>query len=374
MPAPLRVLVLDERDPRHPRAGGAQVHIAAIFGRLARRGYSVTLACSRFAGAPTRERVDDLDVWRLAPLATFYPRAALAVARETRRDRYDVVVECLNKLPFFAPLWSRAPVLALCHHLFGAVAFRQVAWPIATVVFGAELLIPWLYRGHPFVAISESSRDDLIARGIAAGDVRVSHCGSEPATCVVDPARPRPCRIAYLGRLEAYKRIGLVLESAALLVERFPALEILVIGQGGARAALEQQAAALGLAERTHFVGFVSAERRDALLSATRVCVIPSPKEGWGLAVIEANAVGTPVVASDAPGLRDSVRHAETGWLVPEADPAAFAERIEMLLADDALAASMGARALAWSRRFDWDRAADEMADALEAAVQRKRS
>jgi glycosyltransferase involved in cell wall biosynthesis len=374
MAAPLRVLVLDERDPRHPRAGGAQVHIAQIFGRLARRGWPVTLACSRFAGGPTRERVDDMDVWRVAPLAAFYPSVALAVARETRRDRFDVVVECLNKVPFFSPLYSGVPVLALCHHLFGSVAFQQVAWPIAAAVVSAEALIPRLYRGRPFVAISESSRDDLVARGIPARDVRVSHCGAEPATCAVDPARPRPCRIAYLGRLEPYKRIEIVLEAAARLVGRFPALELLVIGQGGARAALEQRATALGLAERTHFVGFVSAERRDALLASTRVCVMPSPKEGWGLSVIEANAVGTPVVASDAPGLRDSVRHAETGFLVAGADPAAYAERIAALLADDALATAMSARALAWSRRFDWERAASEMGESLERAHERGRA
>ena len=84
--------------------------------------------------------------------------------------------------------------------------------------------------------------------------------------------------------------------------------------------------------------------------------------------MIEANALATPVVATDAPGLRDSVREAQTGFLVAEGEVAAFAERIEALLSDDTLAVRMSRAALAWSKEFDWDRSADEMSESLAAA------
>jgi len=103
-----------------------------------------------------------------------------------------------------------------------------------------------------------------------------------------------------------------------------------------------------------------------ALVSPLSVCA--SEKEGWGLTVIESNTLGTPVVATDADGLRDSVRDAETGFLVPMGDVAAFAERIGLLLENDALALRMSKAALDWSRTFDWEIAADEMARALEEA------
>jgi glycosyltransferase involved in cell wall biosynthesis len=180
--------------------------------------------------------------------------------------------------------------------------------------------------------------------------------------------RPRPRRVAYLGRLERYKQIDVMLHAMAGLVERFPDVEILVIGRGAARADLEALVQKLGLAERTRFTGFVSDDERSALLASTRVCVCPSEKEGWGLTVIESNAMGTPVVASDAPGLRDSVRHGETGFLVTTGSAEAFAQRIGQLLEDDALAARMSRAALSWSQKFDWDLAAGEMAEALEEA------
>jgi glycosyltransferase involved in cell wall biosynthesis len=362
------VLVLNERDPRHPKTGGAEIHVSEIFQRLAQRGYEVTLASSSFAGCKTFEDVGGMRVWRLGRLPFYYPRVAWTCMRETRRGRFDVVVECLNKVPFYSPVYSKVPVLALCHHLFGEVAFRQVPWPVAAVVYGAELLIPPLYREPPFVSISESSKADLVRRGIAAERIRVSHCGVQRPALVPDIDSPRPQRVVYVGRLEAYKHVDVMLRAMAQLGDRFPEAEIVVIGKGAARPALETLAAQLGIAERTRFAGFTSDAERDALLAESRVCVCPSEKEGWGLTVIESNTLGTPVVATNADGLRDSVRDGETGFLVEMGDVAGFASRIGALLENDALAMRMSKAALHWSKSFDWELAADEMAEALEDA------
>jgi glycosyltransferase involved in cell wall biosynthesis len=178
----------------------------------------------------------------------------------------------------------------------------------------------------------------------------------------------RPLRVTYVGRLEPYKRVELMLHAMARLIERFPEVEIVVVGRGSDRERLERIAREQGLADRTRFTGFVSDDERDRLLAETRVAVCPSPKEGWGLTVIECNVLGTPVVATDAPGLRDSVDDGRSGFLFPGDDVGALAERLARLLDDDALAAEMSQAALAWSRRFDWDRAADAMAESLEAA------
>jgi glycosyltransferase involved in cell wall biosynthesis len=361
-----RVLVLNERDLRHPSAGGAELHVSEVFRRLHGHGYEITLATSSFAGSPSRECVDGLEVRRLGRLPFYYPRVAWACARETRRGDFDVVVECLNKVPFFSPIYSRAPVLALCHHLFGEVAFRQVPWPIAAIVWTAERLIPPIYRGRPFITISDSSRDDLVERGIPEADIRVSHCGVEPTEAVVNVDRVRPLRVAYMGRLAPYKRVDVLLRAMANLTDRFPTAEVLVIGQGSARPALEKLVDDLDLGDRTRFTGFVSNSERDSLLADCRVCVCASEKEGWGLTVIEANRVGTPVVASDVPGLRDSVRDEHTGLLVPYGDVNAFADAIGRLLEDDVLSLRMSREALRWSNQFDWDRAAMDMSEAID--------
>jgi glycosyltransferase involved in cell wall biosynthesis len=369
-----RVLVLNERDPLHPKAGGAETHVAEIFARIAARGAEITLASSRFAGAAARDEVRGMRVHRIGRMPFYYPRATRVCARDTRRDRYDVVVECLNKLPFLAPLYSAAPVLGLCHHLFGETAFLQVPWPVAAAVWSIERLVPRVYRKSHLVVISESTRDDLIRRGVEPGRIEVHHPGIRQPGFEPPGVSQRRHRVAYVGRLERYKRVDVLLRAAAHLVGRFPEMRIDIIGRGSDRARLERVAAEVGLADRTHFAGFVSDEERDRLLAAARVCVCPSVKEGWGLTVIESNALGTPNVATDAPGLRDSVRDGETGFLVPEADVEAFAARMGSLLGDDALAERMAAAAIAWSRDFDWDRAAARMEASLDAVQRESRS
>ena len=366
---PCRVLLLNERDPQHPRSGGAEMHVFEIMSRLVAGGYRVTQLASSFAGCAPVEKIDGVEVRRLGNLLRYYPAAAAMCARETRRARFDVVVECLNKLPFFSPAYSRAPVLVLCHHLFGETAFRQVAWPIAAAVWSAERGLPITYRKQRFLAISESTRDDLVRRGIDRERIDVSLPGIRRPRAPVRPLHERPPRVVYLGRLERYKRIDVMLSAVAPLVSTVPQLEIIVIGRGADRTRLERLARELGLSSRTRFLGFLDDDERDRWLADSRVCVCPSEKEGWGLTVIEANAVGTPVVASDAPGLRDSVRHGETGWLAPIGDTAAFSARIAALLSADERGEAMAAKAATWARRFDWDAAAREM----ELAIARVR-
>jgi len=371
MPSKLRVLVLNERDSHHPRAGGAEIHVTEIFRRLATRGIEVTLVTSGFPNAEAETVDEGMRILRLGRIRYYYPRAVWYCARETRRGHYDVVVECLNKLPYQSPVYSAVPVLAIAHHLFGDSAFLQVSWPVAATVWAMERTIPWLYRRVPFVSISESTRDDLIARGVAPEHIEVHHCGIRHPTIAAAGYAGRAPRVVYVGRLERYKQIDILLRAVARLVDRFPEVQIDIIGRGADRERLEGIAHEIGVDTRTHFVGFVSDDERDRLLNAARVCVFPSAKEGWGLTVIEANALGTPVVATDAPGLRDSVDEGRTGFLVPDGDVDAFASRIATFLGDDALGSTFSAAALEWSRHFDWDRAAERMESSLRRAAGR---
>lgn len=378
MPTPKskrRILLLNERDPEHPRAGGAEIHIERIFSRLAARGHDVVQYSCGFRGGASRARREGITIERRGPLPLYYASVPSRVRAIEPRGEFDLVVECLNKIPFYAPLYARVPVLALTHHLFGQVAFEQAAWPIAAAVVAAESGLPHVYRNCTFLAISASTSADLQARGIPANQISVSPPGIDSPSLNVDTTAPRPPRAAYVGRLERYKRVDVLLHAAVQLLEVFPDLEILVIGKGPEREALERLALELGLEDRTRFTGFVSDNERDRLLSETRVCAFPSEKEGWGLTVIEANALGTPVVARDAPGLRDSIRHERTGLLVParaagtgtETDD--YARALARLLTEDDATFAMRRECLEWSHGFDWDRAADDMEQAIERSL-----
>ena len=369
--SPRSLLVLNERDPEHPLAGGAEVHVYEIFTRMVARGWTVTHLAASFAGAPRRAVVRGVNVVRLTNRYLYYAAAPFAARRELRRARYDVVVDVLNKLPCLSPWFVRAPCFAIVHHLFGDTAFKQVAAPLALMTVLAERLIPYAYRTTRMLAISPSTKADLVARGIPADHVCVVPPG-------VDHAAYRPSAhaageaplIVWIGRLERYKRADVVLDAMRVIAQRVPAARLVIVGDGSERGRLEKRALALGLADVVRFTGFVpEAEKIDWIRKAA-VVVNSSEKEGWGLTVIEANACGVPAVSSDVPGLRDSTLDGVTGVLYPYGDVDALAAAVVRLLDDEPARARMSAAARDWAARFSWERVTDDVESLLTGTIE----
>ena len=224
-----RILVMNERDLRHPQAGGAEVHCFEVFRRLVAGGDEVTLLSVSFPGAAAEEWVAGIRVRRLGPRPIYYLRVPAAYRRVRREAPLDVVVEDLNKFPFFARLWVREPVVVLAHHLFGRTAFRQVAFPIAAATVAAEWLVPRLYRGLPVVAVSASTRDELTRGGLRPTDVRVIPNGLDHAHYRPGPGpRAASPTVLVLGRVEPYKRVDLLVDAVAAL----PGVRLVVAGTG----------------------------------------------------------------------------------------------------------------------------------------------
>jgi glycosyltransferase involved in cell wall biosynthesis len=366
----LRILVLNWRDPLNPEAGGAEVHLHEILKRAAAAGHDIVQVSHASGGLPAGQVLDGVRIFRRGGRLTFNLGLASWCRRNLDLSSFDLVVEDLCKLPFFAPLWSPVPVLVIVPHLFGTTAYREVALPLALYVNALEAFVPSAYDGCRFVAISDSTRNDLVRRGIPASSIEVVPCGMDSSTYTPDPAvAPVPMTILYVGRIKRYKGIQHLLEAVALLrADGLPAV-LRVVGSGDYLDSLRRRTASLGLSDCVSFTGFVSGSRKVAELRSAWVAALPSEKEGWGLTVIEANACGTPVVASDSDGLRDSVRHGSTGLLVPHGDVAALAGALRSILTDVDLRERLSAGGLEWARGFTWDRAAEGTLAAAVRAV-----
>jgi glycosyltransferase involved in cell wall biosynthesis len=365
-----RILVLNERDLRNPLAGGAEVHTFEVFGRLAARGHEVTLLAASFAGGAREEIVEGVRVRRLANRYAYYALAPLAGRRAARREGYDIVVDVLCKLPFLSPWFTRVPCLAIVHHLFGETAFKQVSLPIALVTYLSEKLIPYAYRSTPIVAVSPSTAQDLVERGMAAPNISIVPCGIDHGEYTPgDGQRSWPPLVAWLGRLEPYKRVDLFLRAVAAARESVPVLRAIVVGDGSALAATRELAARLGLRECVEFPGYVDAAGKVELLRRAFALVNTSEKEGWGLTVLEGNACGTITIASDVPGLRDSVRDGQTGILVEHGDVEQLTSELLGLLEDRARGETLRAGAIEWAQRFTWDSVTDDIERIIHAVV-----
>jgi glycosyltransferase involved in cell wall biosynthesis len=359
------------QDRANPRSGGAEIHLHEVFGRLAARGHDVTLLVSGFGGAPSRTQLDGMEVHRAGGRNSFSIAAPLHYRRELAERPFDIVIEDLNKVPLFAPYWLRRPLVLLVHHLFGTTAFEEASFPFAAATWLLEKPLARAYGDVPVEAVSDSTAEDLVARGFRREQLTVIRNGVDLSFYRPDPAVARfeQPTLLYLGRLKRYKRVDLILMAAARLVAEGVAFRLIIAGKGDAADELRSLRDRLGLQRFVDMPGFVDEEEKRQLFRRAWVHVLTSPKEGWGISNIEAAACGTPTVASDSPGLRDSVRDGETGLLVEHGDVPGLARQLRRLLEDPTLRERLGAGARRFAEGLSWDLAADRTERHLAGVV-----
>jgi glycosyltransferase involved in cell wall biosynthesis len=361
------LLAINFRDPAHPEAGGAELHLDHILREAVRRGWQVTWLACGFPGGPTEERRAGMRVVRRGSWWNFNLIVPGVLQREFSSPAPTLIVEDINKAPCFAPWWTKAPVAAIVPHLFGVTAFQEAPAPVALYVVLLERLIPLAFRHSRFLAISESTRDDLAHRGVPRDRIAVVHCGLDHDLYRVAPGVPKTSdpTIVFVGRLRRYKGLDRVIRAMPRVRARLPGVRLVVLGDGPFGDTLRRMAARLDLTETIEFRGFVPPALKVRALQESWVHVQPSPKEGWGLTVVEAGACGTAVVAANAPGLRDSVRDGVTGLLFPAHDEAALAETLVRVLEDHELRDRLARAGVEWAARFRWEDAQARSLDAL---------
>jgi glycosyltransferase involved in cell wall biosynthesis len=364
----MRILVLNWQDRLNPQAGGAELHLHEIFGRIASEGHKVDLLCSGFEGAPQRVNLDGIDVHRVGSRYTYGIHARGYYRKHLESNGYDVVIEDLNKVPLYTPRWGIRHLVILVHHLFGATAFREVSPPVAALVWLAERPLGAMYSHLPFEAVSKSTAEDLAQRGIPIGSIRVIYNGVDSERLTPNEAeRSKEPVFLYLGRLKRYKRVDIVIRAFAQVAHPNAVLEI--AGTGDYRPELERIASEAGLGEQVRFLGFVPEEEKVHLLRRAWAVALASPKEGWGISNLEAAACGTPVVAANSPGIRESVVDGETGYLVSPDDADGMAAAMRRIVASPDLVRTLGEGGRRFAEAFTWERAARDTLDHLEHII-----
>jgi glycosyltransferase involved in cell wall biosynthesis len=232
-----------------------------------------------------------------------------------------------------------------------------------------------MYRDLPVVAVSASTREDLVVRGMDPALIQVIENGVDSIRLHPgdDGDRYSEPTLLYLGRLRRYKGVDLILRALVRLREGGVAgARLIIAGKGDDEERLKREVGRLNLSEdEVRFLGYVSEEEKVELLQRAWVHILTSPREGWGISIVEAAACGTPTVASDAPGLRDSVREGETGFLVPHGDVEALAQRLGLLLRDGELRRRMGIAARSFAEGLSWEESSARLALALEKSLRR---
>jgi len=356
----LRLLIFNWRDMKHKWAGGAEYYIHEIAKYWVKDGNTVTVFCGNDGHHPRNETIDGVHIIRRGGFYTVYIWAALYYVLKFRGN-FDVIIDSENGIPFFTPLYSRKPVFLLIHHIHQEVFREHLKFPFSNIAqFIESKVMPVIYKNKTVITVSDSSKQEIekIKRN-STNDIEVIHPGINTKSFAPGEKTPY-ASFLYLGRLKPYKNIDIAIKAFSIVTKKNPDAKLIIAGYGESFKSLNKLVQSLYLTGSVTFLGPVSEKVKTELLTKSWMVIQPSMIEGWGITVIEANASGTPVIASDVNGLRDSIIHERTGILVPVKDIEGFAAAMQKGIQDTPLLKKLSENAYVWSQNFSWEKSAKQ--------------
>lgn len=345
----MKILILNRRDIANPAGGGAEIYTHEIArGLVDKYQCDVVVFTSRFNDSKTEEMIDGVRYIRKGNELTVHFWGFLHALKN--RKNFDRLIDEFNGIGFFTFFLPNS--ILLIHQLYKEFWLRELGLPgILPFIFEPVLL--WLYRKKATITVSHSTEEDLEHMGfrnvnIVMNAVKHSHLD----TSAKKDSNPT---LVFLGRLKSTKRPEDAIEIFKKVKEKVPNVRLWIIGMGPEEENLKMIAKGI---DGITFCGWVDEEKKMLLLRRSHFLLVPSVREGFGINVIEAASTGTPAIGYDVHGLRDSIRHYETGYLVNSIEEAAF--RVVELLGDENLYQKMSDNCLIYAKEFDWRKKVEE--------------
>jgi len=364
----MRILIFNWRDLKHSWSGGGEIYVFEQSSRWVKMGHDVSIICGQDAekNLPFFEEIQGIKIYRKGGRYSLYVWAIWYYLMHFRK-KVDVVIDVENGIPFFTPLFCRAPKIGYVYHIHGKQFFYEFPAPFNHIGYIIERYVfPLLYKRIPIIAISETTKKQLINIGFDKNKITVVYCGMNGShNAIKTPARKflNPT-ILYLGRIKKYKRVDLLVKILPEIIKKVPHARLIIAGWGTEASNVVDLAMKTSLRRKITVMGPVSNDEKKTLLSKSWVFVNPSIGEGWSMAVIEANLYGTPAIAFDVPGLTESIRNGKTGLLAQSVGD--LTQKICETLTDDNFREKLSKNATEWASTFSWDRSAKETLQLLE--------
>jgi glycosyltransferase involved in cell wall biosynthesis len=361
----MNILVFSWRDPKHPLAGGAEQVMHQHMKGWIDAGHNVTLFSSHTKNLPRKENLDGVQIIRSGYHYLGVQIAGFFYYLKNRKN-IDFIVDQFHGLPFFTPLYSRKPNLAVIQETAQKVWFLNplpfpINYLIGAIGFVTEPFVYMLYKKTPILTASESAKKDIQKLGISSSQISIVPHGVMLPTKKPIAKKEKIFTIVFLGVHSKDKGVEDVIKCFELLDNKF---QFWTIGKFETPQ-YEKYIKKISKNIDVKFWGFVSQEKKFELLSRAHVLVNPSAHEGWGLVNIEANSVGLPVVSYKNAGLTDSVKDNYSGILVNQNTPEELAKAVEDLQNNKTKYQKLSQSSIKWSESFSWDRSQKQSLDLI---------
>lgn len=366
----MKILIINWQDIKNKFSGGAEVHLFEIFSRIAKKGHKVTLVCCKMKDLPKVEFINDIEIIRIGNRLFFNFFFIKYYLSKLRHMNFDIIIDDINKIAFFTPLYVKKPILGILHHFFGKTIFREVNPLSGLYVVISEKLMDFVYKGTPFVVVSESTKEELIKRKYNPKLIHIVYNALNPSKFPFKIQKKFEVpTITYFGRIKKYKSIDHLLYAFQIILKELPNSQLFIVGDGDYLKKLVSIAKNLNISANIKFWGFVNENKKIEFLSRSHCVVNTSIKEGWGITNLESNACGTPVISANVPGLRDSVKDGFSGLLYNYGYIEELANKILLIFRDNQLREKLSNGAIEWAKNFTWEKSADQMLDIIQAIL-----
>lgn len=373
--------MLNWRDPKNPISGGAERVTLAHLLALVERGHEVFWYSNDFPGGTREEIFEGIKIIRGGSRGSSIPKA---ISWYRRQSRFDLVIDQHHGVPWFAPWWCNTNCVAYIHEVLGPIWNAFYPEPVSTIGRWQERWTHWLYRNVPFWTPSESTKKDLHAHGIRSvtvipngifgGSGNLLHLlpDTPPLAMLEEKPLQLPLRLICVSRSAPNKRVEHAIQVVKCLVDRNIPVQLKIVGVGDAKVELEQLTKSLRLEDKVIFTGYLSEEQKNSALREAHFLVHTSMREGWGLNVIEANAMGTPAAVYPVGGLIDSTVSGQTGLVTSAETPESLADALAGIIKKPELYSRYRVNAWERSKTFSWKEILPQMVAWLEASAQKR--
>ncbi len=361
----MNILILNWRDPKNPKAGGAEIVTDQYAQAWVNAGHRVTWFAASFKNAKEEEILNGVLIKRHGFSVFGVQMKALLWYISKKHEKFDLVIDQFHGIPFFTPLYVREKKLAFIHEVAKDVwklnpwpkPFNLIPYFIGTL--GEPFIFKMLYRNIPFLTVSQSTKDDLVDWGITPANITIIHNGIIAPHRTSLPVKEKNKTIIFLGAISQDKGITDAMHIFAALKRNDPQFQFWVVGRGDEPyiQKLKKLSAALGIENNVTFWGYTDEKKKFSLLARAHLLLHPSVREGWGLVIIEAASQATPAVVYNVPGLKDSVKDGVTGIVVKEKIPENMVRAIISLLSSEKKYRTFQKNCLLWAKEFEWETA-----------------
>lgn len=361
--------MLNWRDPRNPKAGGAERVTLGYLAALAQRGHEVSWFSYAYPGGLPTEQIEGITIIRAGGMWT----SALAARRWYRQQApFDLVIDQHHGIPWYAPWWCGTNCVSYIHEVLGPIWGSFYRWPLSAIGRQQERWTHWLYRRVPFWTACQATKDQLHRHGVQAVTLIPYGVHTQALPALESKPVQEPIRLVAVSRLEPNKRVDHAIRVLPVLKAMNVRAQLTVIGAGGDEPKLRQLAGELELGREITFTGPLDEASKDGHLRQAHLLLHTSVREGWGLNVIEANALGTPGVVYPVPGLVESTLHQRTGLVAECETPEALARCIARLAANQAEYQQYREQAWQRAKTYHWSQVLPTACDWLESQARKR--